>query len=40
LRTEAGNHHRTLYANNQAVYGLLRYGVQVNTAAGTQTQTV
>ena len=26
LRTEAGNHHRTLYANNQAVYGLLRYG--------------
>ena len=40
LRAEAGNHHRTLYANNQAVYGLLRYGVQVLTAAGAKTQTV
>lgn len=40
LRSEAGNHHRTLYANNQAVYGLLRYGVQMLTAAGTKTQTV
>ncbi len=40
LRSEAGNHHRTLYANNRAVYGLLRYGVQVLTAAGAQTQTV
>ena len=40
LRAEAGNHHRTLYANNQAVYGLLRYGVQVLTAAGATTQTV
>ena len=40
LRSEAGNHHRTLYANNQAVYGLLRYGVQVLTAAGAKTQTV
>lgn len=40
LRTEAGNQHRTLYANNQAVYGLLRYGVQVRTAAGAKTQTI
>lgn len=40
LRSEAGNHHRTLYANNKAVYGLLRYGVQVLTAAGSKTQTV
>lgn len=40
LRSEAGNHHRTLYANNKAVYGLLRYGVQVLTAAGAKTQTV
>ncbi|MBR8655301.1 HsdR family type I site-specific deoxyribonuclease [Achromobacter sp. Marseille-Q0513] len=40
LRSEAGNHHRTLYANNQAVYGMLRYGVQVLLAAGTKTQTV
>ncbi|MCW5621044.1 MAG: HsdR family type I site-specific deoxyribonuclease [Burkholderiales bacterium] len=40
LRTEAGNHHRTLYANNQAVYGLLRYGVQVLITTGAKTQTV
>lgn len=40
LRSEAGNHHRTLYANNKAVYSMLRYGVQVLTAAGTKTQTV
>jgi type I restriction enzyme R subunit len=40
LRSEAGNHHRTLYANNRAVYGMLRYGVQVLTAAGAKTQTV
>jgi type I restriction enzyme R subunit len=40
LRTEAGNHHRTLYANNQVVYSLLRYGVPVKTEAGTQTQAV
>ena len=26
LRTEAGNHNRKLYGNNQAVYSLLRYG--------------
>lgn len=29
LRTEADNHNRTLYGNNQAVYSLLRYGVDV-----------
>jgi len=40
LRTEAGNHHRTLYANNQTVYGLLRYGIPVKTAAGAPTETV
>ena len=40
LRTEAGNHSRGLYANNQAVYGLLRYGVPVKTEAGQPTETV
>lgn len=34
LRTEADNHGRTLYGNNREVYSLLRYGVQVNVAAG------
>ena len=40
LRTEAGNPSRTLYANNQAVYSLLRYGVPVKLEAGENTQTV
>jgi len=40
LRTEATNHNRTLYANNQAVYTLLRYGVPVKTEAGKPTETV
>lgn len=40
LRTEAGNHSRTLYGNNQAVYNLLRYGVPVKTEAGKVTETV
>jgi type I restriction enzyme R subunit len=40
LRTEASNNHQTLYANNKAVYSLLRYGVPVKTAAGAKTQTV
>src|SRR5680860_1635956 len=40
LRTEAGNHSRTLYGNNQAVYTLLRYGVPVKTEAGKVTETV
>ncbi len=34
LRTEANNHGRTPYGNNQAVYGLLRYGVPVRTEVG------
>jgi type I restriction enzyme, R subunit len=40
LRTEADNHSRTLYGNNQAVYSLLRYGVPVKIEAGKVTQTV
>lgn len=34
LRTEAEHPHRSLYENNKTVYGLLRYGVDVQTAAG------
>lgn len=40
LRTEANNHSRSLYANNQAVYTLLRYGVPVKIEAGKVTETV
>jgi type I restriction enzyme R subunit len=40
LRTEADNHSRSLYANNQAVYNLLRYGVPVKIEAGKVTETV
>jgi type I restriction enzyme, R subunit len=40
LRTEADNFSRKLYDNNQAVYGLLRYGVPVKVAAGENTETV
>jgi len=40
LRTEADNHSRSLYDNNQAVYSLLRYGVPVLTEAGQNTETV
>lgn len=40
LRTEADKHGRTLYANNKAVYNLLRYGVPVKTEAGKVTETV
>src|ERR1700690_3322888 len=40
LRTEAGNHSRSLYGNNQAVYNLLRYGVPVKIEAGKVTETV
>ncbi len=40
LRTEANNHNRDLYHNNQAVYGLLRYGVPVKIEAGKVTETV
>ena len=40
LRTEADNHSRSLYGNNQAVYSLLRYGVSVKTEVGKVTETV
>src|SRR3970282_1687791 len=40
LRTEADNHNRTLYGNNQAVYNLLRYGVPVQTQAGQPHESV
>ncbi len=40
LRTEADHHHRSLHGNNQAVYGLLRYGVPVKIEAGKVTETV
>lgn len=40
LRTEADNHSRTLYGNNQAVYNLLRYGVQVKLDVSKPTETI
>ncbi len=40
LHREADNHGRDLYANNQAVYGLLRYGVPVKIEAGKVTENV
>src|SRR4051812_37051582 len=40
LRTEADNHNRKLYGNNQAVYNLLRYGVPVKIEAGQPTKTI
>lgn len=40
LRTEANHHGRSLYDNNQVVYSLLRYGVQVKTEAGEVTGNV
>ena len=40
LRLEADQHSRGLYANNQAVYSLLRYGVPVKVEAGQVTETV
>jgi len=40
LRTEADNHNRGLYGNNQAVYSLLRYGVPVKIEAGKVTENV
>lgn len=40
LRTEADNRNRNLYANNEAVYQLLRYGVSVQTVAGQNHETV
>lgn len=40
LSTEASNPTRSLYDKNKAVYSLLRYGVQLKTAAGELTATV
>jgi type I restriction enzyme, R subunit len=40
LSTEANNHNRNLYGNNQAVYSLVRYGVSVKVEAGKVTDTV
>jgi len=40
LRTAADNPHRSLYDNNQAVYQLLRYGVQVKAEVGDNFETV
>jgi type I restriction enzyme, R subunit len=40
LRTAATNPNRSLYDNNQAVYSLLRYGIQIKTAAGELTTTI
>ncbi|WP_405232055.1 type I restriction endonuclease subunit R [Lentisalinibacter salinarum] len=40
LRSAATNSSRNLYANNQAVYGLLRYGVSVKVEAGKPSETV
>jgi len=37
LGREANKPTRSLYENNQAVYGLLRYGVAVKTEAGQNT---
>lgn len=40
LRTEADHNSRGLYGNNQAVYGLLRYGVSTLTEAGKPSETI
>jgi type I restriction enzyme, R subunit len=40
LRTEANNPNRSLYENNEAVYGLMRYGVPVKVDASENTETV
>ncbi|MBR7799148.1 type I restriction endonuclease subunit R [Undibacterium fentianense] len=40
LRIAANNHSQNLYTNNKAVYGLLRYGVDVKTEASAPTDTV
>ena len=40
LNTEASNHNRDLFHNNEAVYGLLRYGVPVKTEVGKVAETV
>jgi type I restriction enzyme, R subunit len=40
LHREADNPNRSLMANNQAVYKLLRYGVSIKLAVGDVTETV
>jgi len=40
LRSEADNHSRGLYGNNEAVYNMLRYGVSVKTEAGQHHESV
>ncbi len=40
VRSEADNHNRNLYGNNEVVYSLLRYGIPVKTEAGKVTETV
>ena len=40
LIAEANNSNRSLYANNKATYGLMRYGVPTKTEAGGRTETV
>jgi type I restriction enzyme, R subunit len=40
LKQEAEHPNRSLYENNKAVYGLLRYGVPVKVEAGKVTETV
>ncbi len=40
LRVEADNPNRSLYDNNKAVYGLLRYAVKVKTQAGDNTEDI
>lgn len=40
LRDKANNHSQTLYHRNEAVYSLLRYGVQVKTSVSELTQTI
>jgi len=40
LRSDANNTNRSLYENNRAVYGRLRYGVDVKTDASQPTDTV
>uniref|UniRef100_E6QT99 type I site-specific deoxyribonuclease n=1 Tax=mine drainage metagenome TaxID=410659 RepID=E6QT99_9ZZZZ len=40
LNKVAGDQTKSLYDSNQAVYGLLRYGVKVKADAGENTQTV
>jgi type I restriction enzyme, R subunit len=40
LKAESTNYHRKLYFNNQAVYSLLHYGVDVKATIGKHTDTV